>query len=296
MALVLLLHGRARALDAAVIINEIQYHPLAGDSEWIELHSLSGVDIDLSGWRLADAVDYTFPEGTKIAGHGWLVIAATPTATSLAGLNPLGPWTGALNNAGETLTLLNRDGREMDSLTYSDSGDWPAGTDGSGATLARRNSESANPDVSSWAASADTGGTPGRANFAVSGQAPTVTTASDLNAMWKYFVGTPIAGWEQPAFDDSAWGAGQSLFYFGSPTLAGGSDGLLGYWPLEETSGNVAPNLASGGTPGTLFAGATWAIDATRGKVLNFDGVDGYVNAGTSHGRSGATRPSQAST
>ena len=281
MALVLLLHGRARALDAAVIINEIQYHPLAGDSEWIELHSLSGVDIDLSGWRLADAVDYTFPEGTKIAGHGWLVIAATPTATSLAGLNPLGPWTGALNNAGETLTLLNRDGREMDSLTYSDSGDWPAGTDGSGATLARRNSESANPDVSSWAASADTGGTPGRANFAVSGQAPTVTTASDLNAMWKYFVGTPIAGWEQPAFDDSAWGAGQSLFYFGSPTLAGGSDGLLGYWPLEETSGNVAPNLASGGTPGTLFAGATWAIDATRGKVLNFDGVDGYVNAGT---------------
>ena len=83
LALVFLLHGRAWALDAAVIINEIAYHPLAGDSEWIELHSLSGVDIDLSGWRLADAVDYTFAEGTKIPGHGFLIIAATPAAPSL---------------------------------------------------------------------------------------------------------------------------------------------------------------------------------------------------------------------
>ena len=188
------LFARASANDAAIIINEIHYHPVVGDTEWIELHSLSGVDIDISGWRLADGVDYTFAEGAKMPGHGWIVVAATPGAASLAGIGALGPWTGVLNNAGEKITLLNRTGREMDSVTYSDGGDWPAGADGSGATLARRNSESANPDASSWTASADTGGTPGRANFAVSGQGPTVATPSDLNSMWKYFVAAEPPG------------------------------------------------------------------------------------------------------
>ena len=281
LALVFLLHGRAWALDAAVIINEIAYHPLAGDSEWIELHSLSGVDIDLSGWRLADAVDYTFAEGTKIPGHGFLIIAATPAAPSLAGLNALGPWTGALNNAGETLTLVNRDGRTMDALTYSNSGDWPAGADGSGATLARRNSESASPDVSSWAASADIGGTPGRNNFAVSGQAPTITMPSDLDASWSYFVGTPPAGWEQPGFDDSTWASGQSLFSAGTPVLAGGSDGLAGYWPLDAITGGTTANLAPGGVAATLSGSPTIVSDVTRGNVIRFNGSGQRVNAGS---------------
>lgn len=156
---------RAWATDAAVIISEIQYHPTAGDTEWIELHSLSGVDIDMSGWRLADGVDFTFAEGTRIAGHGYLLIAAVPSAASLAGLGALGPWKGALNNGGEQITLVNRGGREMDSVNYNDSGDWPVGADGSGATLARRNSESGDPNATSWAASAEVGGTPGRGNF-----------------------------------------------------------------------------------------------------------------------------------
>jgi len=274
----------AKANDAAVIINEIQYHPLTGGTEWIELHSLTGVDIDLSGWRLANAIDYAFPEGSKIPGHGFLLVAATPGAASLSGLGALGPWTGSLNNSGETLDLLNHDARTMDRITYSDGGDWPNGADGSGATLERRNSEIADPNASGWAASADTGGTPGRENFAVAGQAPTVTTPVDLNATWKYFVDALPVGWEQPAFDDSAWGTGDSMLYSDSPTLAGSTDGLHGYWPLEETSGTTVPNLAVGGTAGTLFTGASWFNDGTRGKVLSFSGGtsgNGYVDAGT---------------
>jgi hypothetical protein len=280
-SLLLLMGGRANAIDAAVVMNEIHYHPLAGDTEWIELHSLTGVDIDLSGWRLADGVDYTFPEGSKIAGHGYLIIAAVPGASSLAGLNPLGPWSGALNNAGEKVSLLNRDGREMDAVNYSDGGDWPVGADGSGATLARRNGESADPSTGSWAASADSGGTPGRANFAVSGQGPTVTTASDLNATWKYFVGAAPAGWEQPAFDDSLWSSGASLFYYGSPTLAGGSDSLLGYWPLDSITSAQTANVAPGGSPATVTGGPTIVSDATRGNVIQFTGTGQRVNAGS---------------
>ncbi|MEO5916626.1 MAG: lamin tail domain-containing protein [Luteolibacter sp.] len=271
----------ARGNDAAVIINEIHYHPLTGDTEWIELHSLTGVDIDLSGWKLANAVDYTFSEGAKIPGHGFVVIAATPNAFSLNGLGALGPWTGALNNSAETIELLNHDARVMDSITYSDGGDWPNAADGSGATLARRNSEIADPNASGWAASADTGGTPGRSNFAVVGQAATVTTASDLDSTWKYFTGTPPAGWQQPAFDDSAWGSGASLFYTGTPTLGGGTDGLAGYWPLDSISGGTTANLAPGGAAAGVAGLPTIVSDGSRGNVIQFSADGQRVSAGS---------------
>ena len=273
--------ARSAAIDAAVIMHEIQYHPAAGDTEWIELHSLSGVDIDMSGWRLVDAVEFTFPEGTKISGHGYLTVAANPGAATLAGVGALGPWTGELNNAGERITLVNRDGREMDVLEYKDSGDWPVGADGSGATLARRNGESADPDARSWTTSAEIGGTPGRANFAVPGQAPTVTAVAQLDSAWKYFVGAPPAGWQQPSFDDSGWASGPSLLYSGAPTLGGGSEGLAGYWPLEEATGSAAPNLAPGGSAATLFNNPAWVTDAQRGRVLQFNGANQYANAGS---------------
>src|SRR6266511_5005657 len=119
------------AVDAAVVFTELQYNPVAGDTEWVELHSLTGVDIDISGWRLTSGVEYTFAEGTKILGHGFVVVAANPNAASLAGVGALGPWSGALSNGGEKVRLVNRDGREMDVIDYNDGGDWPVGADGS---------------------------------------------------------------------------------------------------------------------------------------------------------------------
>lgn len=58
---------------------------------------------------------------------------------------------------------------------------------------------------------------------------------------------------------------------------------LIGYWPLEETSGSVATNLVPGGTNGVLVgAGVTWMNDAARGQVLSFGsaGITNYVDAG----------------
>ena len=59
------------------------------------------------------------------------------------------------------------------------------------------------------------------------------------------------------------------------------SAAIVGYWPMEETSGNIAPNVAPGGTDATLVNGVTWVNDAQRGQVLEFDGVDDYAAAGT---------------
>jgi hypothetical protein len=56
---------------------------------------------------------------------------------------------------------------------------------------------------------------------------------------------------------------------------------LIGYWPLNETSGVTATNLADGGVIGILTNGPTWMNDAERGNILSFDGSDDHVIAGS---------------
>ena len=56
--------------DSVVVFNEIMYHPQTNEAafEWVELHNQMAVDVDLSSWTLENAVSFTFPEGTVIAG------------------------------------------------------------------------------------------------------------------------------------------------------------------------------------------------------------------------------------
>ncbi len=269
----------AFAADSTVVFNEIQYHPLLGQAEFIELRSLHGVDVDISGWTITGGVDYTFPANTVVTGGAYVLVKS---ATGTGATGAIGSFTGALNNNGDTLKLRNLNGRIMDELTYNDSGDWPLGADGSGATLARRVGTAASGPAA-WATSTQIGGTPGAKNFAEPSDPPTVTTQIAMGATWKYRADNVAQadGWTATAFDDSAWSSGAALLYAGSPNVTGAGEGLLGYWPLSQTTGTTAPNLATGGTVGTLFTGATWVTDGTRGQVLNLDGVDGYVDAGT---------------
>ncbi len=59
---------------------------------------------------------------------------------------------------------------------------------------------------------------------------------------------------------------------------------LIGYWPLDATSGTMATNLVPGGTNGVLIgSGVTWVTDAQRGQVLSFatgSTATNYVDAG----------------
>ena len=265
---------KVSAADSIVVFNEIQYHPAAGQPEFIELRNLNGVDVNVGGWRIDGGVDFTIPAGTIMPGGGYLVIGAVPGA--------IGSFTGTLNNSGETLRLRNLNSRIMDEVTYKSANDWPLGADGSGAALARR-SAGAQSGAVAWVASTQLGGTPGLKNFGEATDFPTVTALVAMNAAWKYRDDNvaQAAGWTGPLFDDSAWLSGGALLFAGSPNVTGAGEGLYGYWPLSETAGTVAPNLAAGGTAGSLFPGATWAADGTRGQVLVLDGVDGYVDAGT---------------
>ena len=58
----------------------------------------------------------------------------------------------------------------MDELDYSDSGRWPVGADGSGATLAKRDEGSSGAEPEAWVASVEIGGTPGTRNQPASPQ------------------------------------------------------------------------------------------------------------------------------
>ncbi|YCM44659.1 lamin tail domain-containing protein [Verrucomicrobiaceae bacterium 227] len=273
------------AADSVLVFNEIHYHPAdeVNDTEWLELRSLMGVDVDVSGWSIDRGVSFTFPEGTVVPGRGFILLAADPSNPSLSGKNAMGPFVGQLSNSGEELRLVNNNGRIMDVVSYGDDNDWPVGADGTGATLTKRSEDSAQAAPSNWVASPAIGGTPAALNFPTSTQAPVTTIPIPRGAEWKFRDSNtpPPADWTFPNFDDSSWTSGNATFHAGEAGDTGAGVGLLGYWPLDETSGTSAPNEVAGGQSAQLFNGATWFNDPTRGRVLSFDGTNDYVNAGS---------------
>jgi hypothetical protein len=175
-----------------IVFNEIHYHPSNEDNdpEWVELHSLMGVDVDISGWELEGGINYLFANGTVVPGHGYLLVASDPTHPSLAGRGVRGPFTGRLANNGETIRLVNNNGRTMDQLGYGDDGDWPVGADGMGSTLSKRNEKTAESRPFNWIASPGRGGTPGLPNF----------PGNAGNAIVQDIVFSEISGGDSPGF------------------------------------------------------------------------------------------------
>lgn len=150
--------------ESVVVFNEIQYHPaFPEDSEWIELHNQMSYDVDLSDWELSGGVDFVFPKGSVISAGGYLLLSGDPSVLPAGGA--LGPWSGTLSNKSARLRLRNNSGRLMNEIEYADSGLWPVGADGSGATLAKADEKTASDEAANWRAGTELGGTPGSENF-----------------------------------------------------------------------------------------------------------------------------------
>ena len=64
-------------LDSTVVINEIMYHPTDANEalEWVELYNQLSTDMDLTGWRLADGIDFEFADNTVLEAGQYLVVA-----------------------------------------------------------------------------------------------------------------------------------------------------------------------------------------------------------------------------
>ncbi|RIK76533.1 MAG: hypothetical protein DCC68_19155 [Planctomycetota bacterium] len=267
-------------LDSVVVFNELMYNPVGADEslEWIELHNQMAIDIDLSAWRLTDGVNFTFDEDTIIPGHGYLVIAADPAALEAATgfADAVGPYTGRLDNNGESIRLRDRNDRELDRIDYHDEGAWPAGADGSGASLAKINQDSISGISSNWRASPQIGGTPGAVNFPTTTAPSTSVELISLDDTWNYDATNTDNGtaWRDPGFVvPGTWSAGQAVFGAGTGTLEGAQPELIAGVAATATSqyvadGRFASNTVNGSglNPDGTHSSATSTMWLTNGS------------------------------
>ncbi|MCX6916879.1 MAG: lamin tail domain-containing protein, partial [Verrucomicrobia bacterium] len=168
----LLMFLSAAAPAAEVVINEIHYDP--GDNtlrtEFIELWNTGPAGVDLSGWSLANAVSFTFTNGTQLAAGGFLLIAADPNALFAAyAVFAVGPCEGKLSNEGDHLELRDGSGALQDEVQYQAKFPWPVGSAGEGKSMSLINPSLDNNLGGSWRAATPT---PGATNAVYSALAP----------------------------------------------------------------------------------------------------------------------------
>ncbi|MFN0128967.1 MAG: lamin tail domain-containing protein [Verrucomicrobiales bacterium] len=160
--------GGEPASARTLVVSEIHYHPAdPGQTEFLEFLNIGSATIDLTGVRVEGAVSFAFPAQTRLAPGGRLVVAGSlvdfaaryPNAPRPA----LGPFSGALNNAGEEISVISDAQGVIRRFSYDDASPWPVEADGTGPSLLLVHPES-NPDHSdpgNWVASTAAGGTPG---------------------------------------------------------------------------------------------------------------------------------------
>jgi len=96
---------------SGIIINEILPAPIGSDEqeEWIEISNQNNFEVDISFWQISDTsgkiTKYTIPEGTKIAGQGFLIFGRPTTGI-------------VLNNDEDGLRIIQPDGKIADEITY----------------------------------------------------------------------------------------------------------------------------------------------------------------------------------
>jgi len=154
---------------AKLEITEIMYDLPGTDDkhEWVEIYNNSAETIDLTDWKLNDgdaATNHSLNAPPKNNSRGSLVLAAGEYAL-LAGdaatlIIDLPTYQGiiidtviSLKNTGATLSILDKDGNIIDSITYSSD----IGAAGNGKTLAKNIN-------GQWQESINDGGSPGATN------------------------------------------------------------------------------------------------------------------------------------
>jgi hypothetical protein len=177
-----------------IVINEIMYNPDWPDGgsysndeyEYVELRNIGASSVTLydsnehEPWKFTDGIEYTFPDSpaVTIPAGGYIVVVRNKTAfsnrySSVPSGKIYGPYSGHLNNGGESLELSQpgdvddlgvRHYIRVDRINYSDGSHpddcpggvdlWPVDTDGLGKSLSRKVAGNYGNDPSNWAASA----------------------------------------------------------------------------------------------------------------------------------------------
>ena len=154
-----------------LLITEIMYRPAAtpglnrDDLEFLEFKNVGTDELDLSGVRITNAVDFVFPRGTRLAPGKFLVLAGNTAAFTnrYPQVHPFGQFNGKLSDSGERISIYHAAGTIEFEVTYDNQAPWPANADGIGFSLVPRDPNT-NPtpnNPANWRASAVPGGSPG---------------------------------------------------------------------------------------------------------------------------------------
>ena len=162
--------GNPTDVERFLLLSEIMYQPADpnGEAEFIELYNASdSVELDLTGLRFTDGIDFDFAEGTKLAPNGYLVIVRNRAAfESVYGdtVSIAGEFAdqSRLNNGGERIKLDNVLNSTIFEVRYNDKEPWPTEAAGLGSslTLVEIKEGTGFEEVESWLASAGTPGQP----------------------------------------------------------------------------------------------------------------------------------------
>lgn len=124
---------RVRVGPGPLALREIQFHPRAGEGEWVEVENRDDVPLDLARFRLSDrGATRATPSGGATLAPGALAVLAQDRAALLAhfpGLDPARVWEAApwpaLNNTNDTsgtadaVVLREDDGTPVSRVDYS---------------------------------------------------------------------------------------------------------------------------------------------------------------------------------
>lgn len=202
-------------VSSVPVIHEVHYHPADDASlgplqtEFIELHNPGDSTVNLAGWRLTNAIEFTFPAGTTLAPGGFLVVSENPGALlAKHGVSSIGPWVGNLSSQGETIQLLNPTAVEIDRVSYNAGFPWPTAADGGGPSMELLHPSLDNDLGGSWRSSGISA-------------VPAATYIAASSAAWKYKAGnaeasSPVDAWRQITYNDSTgWTTATAPFGYG---------------------------------------------------------------------------------
>lgn len=174
-------------------ISEIHYHPHVAlpqfgeldvdddEFEFVEVTNIGSEMVDLSGVRFVETgqgqetsgITFHFAPQTLQPGEARIIVSNReaflsrhPNSGAFAmgndGIGNMdGQYGGRLSNGGDVITLLNGQGTEIHSLSYSDADGWPARADGSGSSLEMIDLFGPQGDLTNWQASQQWEGSPG---------------------------------------------------------------------------------------------------------------------------------------
>ncbi len=118
----------AQPTNVVITFGGLDYNPASTNQaqEYIELINTNNFPVDLSGWKIKGAVDFTFAQGTVVFTTNRVYVTPDVRAFRARTTGPrggqrrlaVGPYKGQLSARGETLVLVTPTGVTNSSITY----------------------------------------------------------------------------------------------------------------------------------------------------------------------------------